>query len=179
MTTDNGLGTRSAVACRVRVAGAPAFEVLLGADEIAGATPFGVDPISRGLQGGVVHDAALLRLMLALTRPGQTVVDLGAHVGLFTLTAASAGRQVLAVEASRRNVELLRGSVERNGFGGLVEAVHAAVSNRAGTLAFIEAGAYGQGPAGGRPGAGGGAPPPARGAAGGRGGARGAVPSTG
>lgn len=80
--------------------------------------------------------------MLALTKPGQLIVDLGAHVGQFSLTAVAAKRRVLAVEASSRNHALLQAAVAANGFSGL-ELIRAAVSNSTGELRFNEAGPYG------------------------------------
>ena len=43
------------------------------------------------------------------------VVDLGAHIGCFTLLAARAGHRVLAVEPSPANFSILRRNVQRNG----------------------------------------------------------------
>src|SRR5947209_2183069 len=83
------------------------FEILVGSSEADGQAPFGTDPLSQAyLQGGEPPNAALLRLMLALVRPGQTVLDLGAHIGTFTLTATAAGCRVVAIEASPGNARL-------------------------------------------------------------------------
>jgi hypothetical protein len=70
--------------------------------------------------------APLLRLMLALVRPGSTVLDLGADVGPFALAAAAAGCRVLAVEESPRNLALLRASAAVNDFGDRLRIVRAA-----------------------------------------------------
>ena len=48
--------------------------------------------------------------------PGDTVIDVGAHIGLFSLRAASAGARVLAVEPNPSTVGVLRANVESNGF---------------------------------------------------------------
>ena len=47
---------------------------------------------------------------------GHTIVDVGAHVGVFTLWAASAdpGARVIAVEPSARMCEFLRRNISRN-----------------------------------------------------------------
>src|SRR5262245_43299133 len=130
--------------CPVHAPGVPTFRMLVGKEECTGQTSFGVDPISQGIANGdCLHSSSLIRLMLGLSKPGDLVVDLGAHIGLFTLTAAAAGRRVLAIEASRRNHSLLKGSVELNGFQDKVELLHAAVSNQPGELLFQELGPYG------------------------------------
>lgn len=102
------------------------------------------DTISRGLAAGAFPGLhrPLVALLEALVPPGGRVLDLGAHVGTFTLSAAALGYEVLAVEASPRNADLLGESLRRNGFG-RARVVHAAVSDRPGTVAFQPAGPYG------------------------------------
>ena len=68
--------------------------------------------------------------------PG-TVVDAGAHVGVFTLLASAHARQVLALEAHPGNAALLRENVERNGRANVV-AEHAALGSVDGTAFFEE-----------------------------------------
>ncbi len=72
-------------------------------------------------------------------RPGDTFVDVGAHVGYFSMLAAGlvgdAGR-VVAVEASPEFYGRLQGHADLNGFGN-VRAVNAAVSDSRETLTFI------------------------------------------
>jgi FkbM family methyltransferase len=84
----------------------------------------------------------LIELLEATVPPGGRVLDLGSHVGAFTLSAAALGYEVVAVEASPRNASLLRASIKRNGFD-RVRIVHAAVSDRPGTVEFCQAGPYG------------------------------------
>ncbi len=80
--------------------------------------------------------------MLALTRPGELVVDLGAHIGTFALAAAGADRRAVAVEASPVNAALLRASVVANRFWGL-RVVNAAVGDTPGTVDFWSRGPWG------------------------------------
>lgn len=101
------------------------------------------DPIAWALSEGVAVDEALIDLMLDLVHPGDRILDLGAHVGTFSLAAAAAGAQVLAVEGSPRNVALLRESIRRNYFAD-ARVVHAAVSDRIGTVEFLDDGARGR-----------------------------------
>lgn len=105
--------------------------------------PAVTDPVAATLATGATLDAPLLGLMLDLVRPGDKVLDLGAHVGTFSLAAAAAGAHVLAVEGSPRNVRLLRESVVRNDFAH-VTVVHAAAGDRPGTVQFVDDGPWGR-----------------------------------
>ena len=58
--------------------------------------------------------------VLSRLRPGDAFLDVGAHVGYFTLPAAKAvgpGGQVIAIEPSPDSVSLLRANAELNGLG--------------------------------------------------------------
>ena len=80
--------------------------------------------------------------MSQLFELGTRVLDLGAHIGTVALLAAAKGCQVVAVEASPRNAELLRHSAAINGFTSL-RVVQAAVSDRPGILSFCPKGPFG------------------------------------
>ena len=80
--------------------------------------------------------------MLQIIRTGDVVVDLGAHIGTFSLAAPAAGCKVLAVEASPHTVALLRASAAHNGFRDL-RVTHAAVNDTPGTLQFCPHGPWG------------------------------------
>jgi FkbM family methyltransferase len=57
------------------------------------------------------------RAMQSLLRPGDTVIDGGANIGLFTLLAATlvgAGGRVIACEPSPTTMELLRANLDEN-----------------------------------------------------------------
>ena len=64
---------------------------------------------------------------------GDVIVDVGAFVGEFTLTAAEIGSRVVAVEPDPRNVECLQRNVQRFENVAIVEA---AVSDTSGTETF-------------------------------------------
>jgi FkbM family methyltransferase len=83
-------------------------------------------------------------LALALAPPSGVILDLGAHLGTFALAAAASGRRVIAVEASPRNVDLLRESARANGLDDVLTVVPVAVSDREGTVRFQQEGAWGQ-----------------------------------
>jgi FkbM family methyltransferase len=95
------------------------------------------DPISATVTSGHFTFPPEFRVLLDLMRPGCTVIDLGAHIGTFALAAAALGCQVVCVEASARNVALLKASIARNGFD-RVRVVAAAVSDHSGVLRFVE-----------------------------------------
>jgi FkbM family methyltransferase len=96
----------------------------------------------RWLPGGQRSCGSHLDLLRRLVRPGDRVLDLGAHIGTFTLAAATLGCEVVAVEAAPRNAELLRASVAINGFN-RVRVVEAAISDTGGTVSFSPYGPFG------------------------------------
>jgi FkbM family methyltransferase len=100
------------------------------------------DDVSLSLAGGGYVIPAHYRLVEALAGSPGRGVDLGAHIGTFSLYAASLGHAVVAVEASERNVALLRESAKANDFD-RIDVVHAAVSGVRGYVEFTEMGPYG------------------------------------
>ena len=49
-------------------------------------------------------------------QPGDVVVDIGAHIGRFTLKAAKSAAKVIAVEPVQSNFSMLEANIELNGF---------------------------------------------------------------
>ena len=92
------------------------------------------DRLMRRLAKYGVHESALTRLTLETLRPGDVAVDVGAHIGYFTLLAARAvgprGR-VVAVEPEPRNFRALLRNLRRARVGNVL-AVRAAASDRRG-----------------------------------------------
>ncbi len=100
------------------------------------------DPIVTEYLRGHRFNQFLTDMLARFTQVGDCVLDLGAHVGTFALTAAALGRRVIAVDASPKHFDLLNQSVERNGFDQMT-VVHTAVGERTGIVRFHLAGVWG------------------------------------
>ncbi len=82
------------------------------------------------------YDEYLRRRLVEFLKPGMKVLDVGAHIGYFSLVAArqvGPAGTVWAFEPVSENYELLSKNVERNAYTNIV-AVPKAVSNRSGPL---------------------------------------------
>ncbi len=77
------------------------------------------------------------QLMTTLLRPGMTVIDIGAHVGYYSLLAAKAigptGR-VISFEPAPGNFDLLVHNIHLNGLGKIIQAENAALGDVSGEL---------------------------------------------
>lgn len=81
-----------------------------------------------------IYEPETTKLFMREIRPGDTVLDIGANIGYFTLLAArlagAAGR-VIAFEPDPANFRILKMNVEKNGYAN-VTLVDKAVSDRTG-----------------------------------------------
>ncbi len=100
------------------------------------------DPVVQDYIKGYRANDFITEQLERFTQPGDCVLDLGAHVGTFSMTAAALGRRVIAVDASPKHVDLLRRSVASNRFE-RVEVVHTAIGDHRGTVRFHVAGLWG------------------------------------
>ena len=85
------------------------------------------------------YEAGTTALFQRLIHPGMVVIDIGAHVGYYSLLAArQAGPtgKVYAFEPEPENHRLLLGNIQRNGYIN-VTALRQAVSNRVGPTALF------------------------------------------
>jgi FkbM family methyltransferase len=82
------------------------------------------------------------QMLFDIVQPNGFVLDLGAHIGTFSLMAGASGYHVISVEASSRNANLLKESIRINDFKN-VKLVQAAISDREGSMEFIQDGPYG------------------------------------
>ncbi len=100
------------------------------------------DPIGQAIADQTYSFPPVLNLAFKLLQPTYKVIDLGVHLGTFSLGAAALGCAVLAVEASPYNAALVRASIARNQFDH-VQIITAAVSDAPGTVEFVEGGPFG------------------------------------
>jgi FkbM family methyltransferase len=104
--------------------------------------PTASDPICQWLLTEHELDEAPIRLALDLFAPGERVLDVGAHIGTYSLAAAASGCDVIAVEGSPPNAALLREAAAANGFGRL-RVANVAASDRRGSVSFVVNGPWG------------------------------------
>jgi len=84
------------------------------------------------------YEAPLAHYIVSLLRPGMVFVDVGAHVGQYTLLssqAVGAGGRVFAFEPEPRNFERLITNIHLNGFTN-VEAHNCAIADFVGESSF-------------------------------------------
>ena len=86
-----------------------------------------------------MHDRDVSAALRAVTEPGMTIVDVGAHLGYFALESARAvgsSGHVFAFEPSPDLLPLLKRNIEANGAAGVVEVVESAIGETMGTTTF-------------------------------------------
>lgn len=118
----------------VSVAGAPPVQFCV--DPAAG------DPVADWFLAHDWIDEPVQRAFVGLIQPGMRVLDLGCHLGTFSLPAAVLGASVLAVDATSSHVELLNAAATRNGFEQL-HCVHRAITDAAKPVQFVERSIHG------------------------------------
>lgn len=101
------------------------------------------DGISQSLRAGNYGSPPTYDLLPALAPAGGKVLDLGAHIGTFTVMAATWGYELLAVEASPENAAILQHSIDANALTQRAQVIRAAVGDRIGFVEFIPAGPFG------------------------------------
>ena len=87
--------------------------------------------ISRSLFGGFLYEHDLVRTCMGYLSqdPELGLLDIGANLGVYTLSAAHMGRQVVAVEALPHNILRLKTSIQLGGISKQVKVIQSAVSN--------------------------------------------------
>lgn len=113
-----------------------------GIHRVVNGVAFRVDPRSRA-RFGRDHDAMCAAALRSRIRAGDTIWNVGANVGVYTLQLAhmvGASGRVVAFEPNPRTVELLRRNVQLNRFSDRVSVEPVAVSDRTGTVQLFAAG---------------------------------------
>jgi FkbM family methyltransferase len=91
------------------------------------------------LQQGKLYEPEVTKVFALVLREGDTVVDVGANVGWFTLLAASLvgpGGKVVACEPGPDNRAKLQANIDASGFTPRVQVVWQPISDRAETVEF-------------------------------------------
>ncbi|XP_071175148.1 uncharacterized protein LOC143079406 isoform X2 [Mytilus galloprovincialis] len=99
--------------------------------------PAAQDPWVSGIlisSGHFEAEKSSIMFDLLKSDPELNLIDIGANIGVYTLSAAKMGRKVLAVEALDRNVRHICASVAGGGLQDKVTLVHNAISNSNGVV---------------------------------------------
>lgn len=94
------------------------------------------DMIGNRLYFDRTYQPELVACLLQMIRPGTTVVDAGANIGILTVLMAEqvgANGRVIAIEPGERTFACLKHNVESTGFHGRVTAMAAALGESDGT----------------------------------------------
>lgn len=78
-----------------------------------------------------------LEVVIRLIRPGDVLVDAGANIGIFSITAARCGARVVAFEPASTPRTALSSNALRHGVESAIEVSPVALSDREGTAEFI------------------------------------------
>lgn len=131
----------------------PAWDAILGLvygrrgipQHLNGREYFRIDPRHRSAFPEV-YDPSVLAYLRERVRPGAVCLNVGAHVGIYTLCLATwAGRRgiVHAFEPNPDARRVLERHISLNGLDDRIVVVGAAVGERGGTADFVAAGAEG------------------------------------
>lgn len=100
------------------------------------------DPIVAEYKRGANANDYIVQALTELSNLGDEVVDLGCHVGTFSIPAAIIGHRVLSVDASQLHIDLVKESCMQNGIANLT-AVKRVVTKEVGPVQFHENGLFG------------------------------------
>ncbi len=98
----------------------------------------------HGLPDPATYKSGVARVIREELHEGETVVDVGANIGLFTCLMAKAvgpGGKVFAFEPEPANLELLEKNLQDNSIGNVV-VIQKALSDKAGKLTLAARGAH-------------------------------------
>jgi FkbM family methyltransferase len=111
------------------------------------------DNLERVLWCTGTYEPALLRYLAAELRAGDVVADIGAHIGVHSLTAAArlralGGGRVLSFEPARDSADRLRAGAAANGLDHLVTLAETALGAGPGTARLVADAVYDEADAG-------------------------------
>lgn len=72
------------------------------------------------------HEGGLLPVLEGLLPEGGVFVDVGAHMGLWTIRLGARASKVIAVEPNHPTADILRENITLNGLGGIAEILEVA-----------------------------------------------------
>lgn len=90
--------------------------------------------------GTGLHEPGTIGVLQALIREGDTVIDVGAHIGLLSLpmaTAVGSSGSVVLLEPAPRSAECLRRTIASNGLDARARVIEAAVSDEDGLVEYF------------------------------------------
>lgn len=93
---------------------APEDDTVITTDGFRLHLPLGDEVIADDLKMQGAWDIETRQGLVEVLRPEDTFLDLGAHIGYFSLVASSRCREVIAVEPMPQNFDLLRKNIELN-----------------------------------------------------------------
>jgi len=100
------------------------------------------DPVVSAYLQRQELNAYMLEVLSETTSADDQVIDLGCHVGTFSIGASAMRRRVISVDASQFHIALVGHSKDINRFAHL-QLQYAAISQREGTVWFDEDGLFG------------------------------------
>jgi FkbM family methyltransferase len=118
--------------------GAPYLEIHARPDvlvKFATRAPHAQNWFRRYLDGRL-HEPVLTAHILDRLGPGNTFIDVGAHVGWFSVLAAARGARVLAFEMQAGLIPLINESISLNGYDERITVVPAGLGRQCGLIPY-------------------------------------------
>ncbi|KAH3721079.1 hypothetical protein DPMN_063994 [Dreissena polymorpha] len=96
--------------------------------------------VSRTIIANGNWEVANIQKVLSILQndPRLVFLDLGCNVGVYTIAVAKFGRPVTALDANRKNLEMLTTSLQKGNITGMVMLIWNALSDKAETVGFKE-----------------------------------------
>jgi FkbM family methyltransferase len=95
------------------------------------------DLFSLQLREFSAHTRNEIAMLASFVQPGDHIVDVGAHIGTYSIPFASmlhGSGTVTALEAGTQNISLLKQNIITNGYCGIIKPIHVVASDKDGVL---------------------------------------------